>query len=342
MSDYAGPNAVPRDGEFSDTLKLLLFVALSVIMMAMDQKTNWLGNVRTQLTAMAQPIWAVAGMPTAAARKVSADAGSFASLTAENEHLRSELMLNRARMARAESLAASMAQTAGLVQSANRQGMAVTIASVLDVDLDPTRQRLLIRAGSKDGVRVGQTVMDEGGLLGQVINVQNNISTVLLLTDPDHAVPVMIQRNGVRLIASGAGNSHLLDVINVPLATDIKIGDVVVTSGMGQRFAAGLPVGRITRIRADDSRAFLVGEIAPAARLDRGLQVMVVQSVPLAPPIQVEAVDPTTDPTPQLKRDPSIPLPGSGEPNAAGNPVTDAAQASGVPSNIEKQNTVTP
>jgi rod shape-determining protein MreC len=108
--------------------------------------------------------------------------------------------------------------------------------------------------------------------------VQPNISTVLLVTDPEHAVPVMLKRNGVRMIASGMGRNDLLDVINVPLSTDIKPGDVVVTSGLGGRFAPGLPVGVVTRVRADDSRAFLLGDIRPAARLDRGSQVMIVTS----------------------------------------------------------------
>lgn len=279
MPDLAGPNAVPRDGEFSDTLKLLAFVALSVMMMAVDKQTHWLDKVREQLSTVVQPVWAVAGLPSAAARKISTDAGSFSSLTAENQRLRRELMLNRARLDRAEAILASTTETANLQRAvAVRPGMSVIIASVLDVDLDPSRQRLVIRAGAGDGVRVGQTVMDEGGLLGQVISVQPNISTVLLVTDPEHAVPVMLKRNGVRMIASGMGRNDLLDVINVPLSTDIKPGDVVVTSGLGGRFAPGLPVGVVTRVRADDSRAFLLGDIRPAARLDRGSQVMIVTS----------------------------------------------------------------
>lgn len=336
-----GPTTVPRDSEFSDTLKLLVFVALGVAMMAVDKRTHWLDNIRNQMTAVAQPLWAVAGMPSAAARKVSTDAGTFTQLTEENERLRRELMLNRARMERAEAIVSSTAETARLAQSANAAGMAVTIASVLDVDLDPTRQRLVIRAGSRDGIRVGQTVMDEGGLVGQIISVQPNISTVLLITDPEHAVPVMLARNGVRMIASGKGRNSELDVINVPLATDIKVGDDVVTSGLGGRFAPGLPVGRITNVRADDSRAFLMGDIAPSARLNRGLHVMVVQSMPAAPPIQV-AVTPGKTPAPTtpnapgidanaaaaqpLKRDPSIPQADThpNDPNVAKNPVIEA------------------
>lgn len=307
MPDLSGPNSAPRTGEFSDTLKLLVFIALSVLMMVIDRQSGWLANVRSQMTAMAQPFWAVAQMPSTAARKVSTDAGTYNSLLKENERLRQELMLNRARMARAEAIATERSHEAGLVAAAQSSGMSVTIASVLDVDLDPTRQRILLKAGAKDGVRVGQAVMDEGGLLGQVINVQPNLSTVLLITDPSHAVPVMLQRNGVRLMASGSGRNNLLDVINVPLSTDIKIGDVVVTSGLGGRFSPGLPVGRIIKVRPDDSRAFLMGDVEPAAKLDRGLQVMLVNTVPPKPPVAVPAVDLDKPATPLLNRDPSIP-----------------------------------
>lgn len=307
MSELSGPNSALRTGEFSDTLKLLVFIALSVMMMVVDRQTGWLNGVRTQMTAMAQPFWAVAQMPSAAARKVSTDAGTYNSLLQENELLRRELMVNRARMSRAEAIAQERAQEAGLVATAQASGMAITIASVLDVDLDPTRQRLMLKAGKKDGVFVGQAVMDEGGLLGQVIDVQANLSTVLLITDPAHAVPVMIQRNGVRLMASGSGRNNMLDVVNVPLSTDIKVGDIVVTSGLGGLFSAGLPVGRIVAVRPDDSRAFLMGDVAPAARLDRGLQVMLVRTMPVKEPVQVPAVDLDKPATPMLLKDPSVP-----------------------------------
>lgn len=307
MPDLSGPTSAPRTGEFSDTLKLLVFIALAVMMMVVDRQSGWLSKVRSQLGAMAQPVWAVAEMPSSAARRVSTDAGRYNSLLKENERLRQELMLNRARMNRAEAIANERAHAAGLVATAQRAGMSVTIASILDVDLDPTRQRLMLKAGTNDGVFVGQAVMDEGGLLGQIIDVQPNLSTVLLVTDPAHAVPVMLQRNGVRLMASGSGRNNLLDVVNVPLSTDIKVGDVVVTSGLGGRFSPGLPVGRIIKVRPDDSRAFLMGDVEPAAKLDRGLQVMLVNTMPTRPPITVPVVDTGTVATPLLDRDPSIP-----------------------------------
>jgi rod shape-determining protein MreC len=120
-------------------------------------------------------------------------------------------------------------------------------------------------------------VIDAGGLLGQIIAVTPTTATVLLLTDPDHAVPVAVARSGVRLVAYGRGDR--LEIANVPLSSDVKVGDSLVTSGLGGRFPAGFPVGTIRTLRPDDSRAFLVGALAPAAQLDRGRDVLLLRHV---------------------------------------------------------------
>ena len=165
----------------------------------------------------------------------------------------------------------------GLVGAAARGGLDVQLAPILDVDLDPSRQRLLLNAGARDGVRQGQTVIDAGGLLGQIIAVTPDTATVLLLTDLDHAVPVSISRTGVRLLAYGIGRSDRLELRNIPVSGDVQVGDVVVTSGLGGRFPAGFPVGRIVDLRPDDSQAFLIGELAPTAQLDRGRDVLLLR-----------------------------------------------------------------
>ena len=137
------------------------------------------------------------------------------------------------------------------------------------------RQRLVLAAGTRDGVHVGQAVIDAGGLMGQVISVTGGTSTVLLLTDPDHAVPVTVARNGVRLIVYGRGDT--LELRDIPLSAGVEVGDEIVTSGLGGRFPAGFPVGTITGLRPDDTHAFLVGELKPAAQLDRGRDVLLLR-----------------------------------------------------------------
>ncbi|MDR7135445.1 rod shape-determining protein MreC [Lysobacter niastensis] len=282
MPPYAGPPTAARTGEVAGTLRLLAYLALSVVLILLDHRGGWLSQARQQAALMVQPLWMLAGLPGRIAERISDDAGTLGQLTVENRRLREELLLNQARMARLQTLAADNARLRGLLDAAGRGNLDVILAPVLDIDLDPTRQRLVLDAGNRDRVQVGQSVIDNGGLLGQIIGTTPMHANVLLITDPSHAVPVAIARNGVRLVAYGEGRSDVLRLSSVPLSSDVKVGDVLVTSGLGGRFPAGFPVGTITRLHPDDSRAFLEGDVRPAAKFDRGREVLVLLSAPVA------------------------------------------------------------
>ena len=288
MPPYAGPSA-SRSGDIADTLRLLAYLALAVVLIVLDHRGGWLSRVRQEAQALTQPIRAVAGLPGRVVEAVSNDAGTLSQLTADNRRLRNELLVTRARMARLATVNADNARLRGLLGASEQGSLDVQLAPVLDVDLDPTRQRLVLSAGSGDGVRIGQTVIDAGGVVGQIIEVGPLQSTVLLLTDPDHAIPVAIARNGVRLIAYGTGRADQLALASVPLSSDVKVGDVLVTSGLGGRFAAGFPVGTIAALRPDESRAFLVGDVKPAAQLDRGRDMLLLRTLPPRPVIGPQA-----------------------------------------------------
>lgn len=284
MPPYAGTPA-SRSGDIAGTLRLLAYLALAAILIVLDHRGSWLSRVREQAQALFQPVRAVAGLPGRVIKTVSNDAGTLGQLTAENRRLRNELLVARARMARLATVNADNARLRGLLGASEQGRLDVQLAPVLDIDLDPTRQRLVLRAGSNDGVRIGQTVIDAGGVVGQIIEVGPLQSTVLLLTDPDHAIPVAIARNGVRLVAYGTGRADQLVLASVPLSSDLKVGDVLVTSGLGGRFAAGFPVGTVSALRPDESRAFLVGDVKPAAQLDRGRDVLLLRTLPSRPVI---------------------------------------------------------
>jgi rod shape-determining protein MreC len=288
VPSYAGPSA-SRSGDIADTLRLLAYLTLAVVLIVLDHRGGWLSRVRQQAQALTQPIRAIAGVPGRVVEAVSNDAGTLRQLSADNRRLRNELLVTRARMARLATVNADNARLRGLLGASEQGSLDVQLAPVLDVDLDPTRQRLVLSAGSGDGVRIGQTVIDAGGVVGQIIDVGPLQSTVLLLTDPDHAIPVAIARNGVRLIAYGTGRADQLALASVPLSSDVKVGDVLVTSGLGGRFAAGFPVGVIAALRPDESRAFLVGDVKPAAQLDRGRDMLLLRTLPPRPVIGPQA-----------------------------------------------------
>src|SRR5690606_4247157 len=138
-------------------------------------------------------------------------------------------------------------------------------------------QRLVLDAGTRDGVRMGRSVRDAGGLAGQSIADRPTTASGLLSTDPDHARPVLGARNCVRLVAYAQARSDQLELSNSPLAADVKVGDATITSALGGRFPPGFPVGTVSALRPDDSRAFLVAELKPGAQLDRGRDVLLLQ-----------------------------------------------------------------
>lgn len=283
MSSYAGPAAL-RPGDVAGTLRLLAYLALAIALMVMDHRGGWLGQLRDRAELLTQPLWWVAGLPGRIGDSVRDDAATRAMLAEDNRRLRNALLVGGARLARLQAAASENTRLRGLLGAAQRGRLDVQLAPILNIDLDPTRQRLILGAGARDGVNVGQTVIDAGGVLGQVIDVKPLTSTVLLLTDPDHAIPVAISRSGVRLVVYGRGDRLVLT--NIPLSSDTKVGDVLVTSGMGGRFPVGFPVGTITALRPDESRAFLVGALRPAARLDRGNEVLLLRVVTEAPGLE--------------------------------------------------------
>ena len=280
MPSYAGPPVTARPGEVASTLRLLGYLALAIALIIFDHRGGWLSQFRIQANVATQPLWWLAGLPGRLGARVQDDAGTRTRLTTENRNLRNELLIANARLTRLQTAAADNAQLRALLGAAESRGLDVQLAPILNIDLDPTRQRLVLDAGSSEGVHVGQAVIDAGGLMGQIIETTPSHSTVLLLTDPDHAVPVVVTRNGVRLIVYGRGDH--LELSDVPLNTDVKVGDMIVSSGLGGRFPAGFPVGTVTGLRPDDSRAFLVGELRPAAQLNRGRDVLLLRSAPKA------------------------------------------------------------
>ena len=331
-----GPPA--NRGDIAGTLRLLACMVLAVALMVLDHRGGWLAATRAQAEVIAQPLWRLAGLPAKLGDTVRDDAATRARLAKENETLRNALLVMAARQARLQTAADENARLRGLLGAAEQGGLDVQLAPILDIALDPTRQRLVLDIGAQQGVRQGQAVIDAGGLVGQVIEVRPSTATVLLLTDPDHAVPVAIARNGIRLVAYGRGDR--IELANVPTSSDAKVGDVIVTSGLGGRFPPGFPVGTITALRRDESRAFLVGELRPAAQLDRGRDVLLLRSAPARPVIGPAApaepaanVAPGTAPATTAPANAAPAGPGTAPANAAPNtaaPNTAAPPRAGV------------
>jgi len=274
----------PRSGHLVNTLRLLAYLMLALVLLVGDHRSDWLERVRVGANVVVAPLWWLAGLPSRLGHWLSITAATHTRLAEDNTRLRNELLILSARQARLQVEAEENARLRGLMAAADRGGLDVQLAPILNVDLDPSRQRLVLNIGSRAGVRAGQSVIDAGGLLGQVIAVTPGTATVLLLTDLDHAVPVVVARSGVRLVAYGTGRSDRLELRNIAVSGDVQIGDTLITSGMGGRFPPGFPVGTVIALHPDDTQAFLIADLAPAAQLDRGRDVLLLHEIKVSEP----------------------------------------------------------
>ena len=262
------------------TLKLLAYLALAVVLMVADHRGGYLDTVRTSAGLLTGPLYRLAGAPAQLAHTLSDHFTTQRTLLAENDVLREQLLLANARMDRLAGVQVENQRLRELLGGTRGLQLNVQLAGLIDIDLDPFRHRLVIDAGSRRGVAEGLAVIDGEGLVGQVLSVTPMNATVILVSDPSHAVPVQVFRTGLRAIAYGTGRTDRLEVPSIPLSADLRVGDVLETSGMGGRFPAGFKVGTIEQLHPDDTRLFAVAEARPAARLDRGGEVLLVWSAP--------------------------------------------------------------
>ncbi len=293
---HAGSPAPKLSEAAAGTLPLLACITLSAVLMVADHRGDLSPKVRGAMSTAVEPVWRFAALPAALWRWGDTALSRQQVLADETITLRRELQLRDAQLARLEAVARENQRLRALLGGKGDFRLAVQMAGIVDVDLDPWRQRVRLDRGSADGVEVGQAVIDAGGMLGQVVQVSEHGATALLLTDASHSVPVQVVRTGLRLVAVGTGDSNSLRVPNIPQSADIREGDLLVTSGIGGRFPAGFAVGTVRAVGADDTRLFLVAEVTPAAQLDRGLEVLLVMrgeiDIEVGPPIPPDYRDP--------------------------------------------------
>ncbi len=273
---YSG-SSTPRFGaDGGGTLRLLTYLALGVALMVSDHRGGVLSRIRQNATVAVEPVWWLASLPARAIAFTQAAISNQTRLNRDNLALQQQLLLAQAKIERLQALADENQRLRALLGGTRGDRLAVQLASIIDIDLDPARQRIVLDVGANQGVHPGQAVIDAGGVLGQVMTVTPTRATALLVTDPDHAVPVQAVRSGLRLIAYGSGHSDRLLAPNIPLSGDLKVGDELITSGIGGRFPAGFPVGTVVSLAPDANHAFVEATLTPAARLDRSGDVLLV------------------------------------------------------------------
>ncbi len=268
--------AIPETRGPTHFLRFFLLIVLSVAVMIADHRTSYLDYLRSALAVLITPMQVVAAIPQKMISGVDEWLSSERSLRDINAQLRQQQIKTRMELQRLRALESENETLRKLLDASTRLPDRVLMAELVEVSLDPYTHKILVDRGIVDGVYVGQPVVDQEGVMGQVAEAMPFTAAVTLISDPSHAIPVQVQRNGLRAIAFGTGQSDQLRISYLTPNADIRPGDVLVTSGLGGRFPAGYPVARVIEVISDASEAFLRIIAKPVAKLDRTNQVLLV------------------------------------------------------------------
>ena len=273
----------------SDSLpRLLIVLVLSGVMMITDQRWHYgdamrdsIANVFSSVYHITSTLSGVAADLTEEIVEVSEDASDEISLVQKlqkkNSSLQVKQLLLQRRLQKLDSLEQENIRLRKLLDSSFRlQDEEVLIAELLAIDLDPFTHHMIVNQGSYKKTFVGQPVVDATGVVGQVTRITKDTSTILLITDPNHAIPVQLNRNGLRAVASGTGMYNQLRLNYVSMDSDIKVDDLVITSGLGGMFPVGYPVGKVTEVERNAGNTFATVNIEPSANLQNNREVLLL------------------------------------------------------------------
>ncbi len=245
-------------------------------MMFAEHRYSEVANARSWMTLLVTPVQWAADAPGRAWGWASDSLANRNALLEENRELKSQTLILAERSQVMSSVIAENVRLRELLNAAKRDDIAYIAGELIGSNYDPYSQQVIINRGRQDGAYIGQPVIDASGVMGQLVSVSPYTSRLLLISDINHAIPVQINRNGLRFIAQGSGRAEELYLSHVPETADLKEGDLLTTSGMGGRFPFGYPVARITSISHRPGEPFMDVVARPLAQLDRSRYVLLL------------------------------------------------------------------
>jgi len=258
------------------TVRVIVLIALSIAVMLIDHRTKQLEKFRNILQTVVYPVMVVSTLPRELMLGITGTIKSSENMQTDIEVLRQENLLLNSRLNRLHSLEADNRRLKRLLGQSEQIAQRVLLAELVEVSLEPYTQQISLNKGSSDGVYVGQPVINGDGVIGQVVHTSLFQSTATLLTDPSSAVPVMVMRNGLRGVLFGTGVRNKLAMPYLTADADIRVGDLLISSGMGGRFPTGYPVATVTNVKQKPSDEFLTITTLPVTQLDHGREVLLI------------------------------------------------------------------
>lgn len=253
-------------------------VVLSVLLLVTDQRGSGLQPLRSALSILVYPVQAIVSLPVDVGHSVGDMFMSYQALQEENRSLKEKKLINDAKLLKLAALEKENIRLRALLENSFKLGEQVLVAELLSVNLAPYEHVVVVNKGSRFGVHNKQPVLDASGIVGQVIRTMPASAEIMLITDPNHAIPVQINRNGLRTIAIGSGQINKLILPFLPNNADVLPGDLLVTSGLGGTFPQGYPVAVVDEFKVRPNKPFAQITAVPKAELDKSREFLIVWS----------------------------------------------------------------
>ena len=263
--------------------KFIALLVISLMLMFIDHHFVYIKPVRSWLSTVTTPVQWLADVPANSFYFIEKKLISHNRLLEENEKVKAHNLFLQQQLQKFSELSSENKQLRMLLNSSQRMEEQVQAAEVIGIDPDPQIQQIIVNKGLHDGAYVGQPVLDASGIMGQIISSNYLASRILLITDSSSRIPVKIDRNGYRAIAAGNYAHNTLSLLNMPLSVDIKEGDLLISSGLGNRFPSGYPVAKITSVKRLSGESFLQAYAAPLAKINQTRLVLLLFSRKGAP-----------------------------------------------------------
>lgn len=260
----------------SVTLRMIILVVVSIVLMTIDHRWNHLEIVRNTLSHILYPLQYTVDLPIRFYNWTEKTLSTQQSLLEQNQALLDQHLQSRVSLQKLDILEKENIRLRDLLSATPKVKEKVLIAEILKVDVNPYRQLVILNQSANSGVYPGQPIIDAEGVMGQVLHVNSLSSTAILITDASHALPVQVDRTGLRTIAFGTGQAGFLDLKHITHNADLRKGDKLITSGLGGRFPPNYPVAIITSIERPSGEAFAVVRAEPLALLDKSREVLLV------------------------------------------------------------------